>query len=180
VHACGHNRRRALPDATEYLQSYEGNKSLAEKQAEVIQYMEQKVRLLGREVVSLYAQLETQKAEAANLSKSDLLQDLKIKDAEISRWESRCASLQIRLDQFEKQQTERVEERLSETTEELNQLAKQLERVSEENHKLRLMYEVEKDSLVDATDEIEFLRKALADNGTPIQETTVYDELEDD
>ena len=35
--ACAHNRNKALPDANDYLQSYEGNKSLGEKQAEMIQ-----------------------------------------------------------------------------------------------------------------------------------------------
>ena len=33
--ACAHNRNKALPDANDYLQSYEGNKSLGEKQAEM-------------------------------------------------------------------------------------------------------------------------------------------------
>jgi hypothetical protein len=69
VFACLHNRRKSLPDATEYLQSYEGNRGLAEKQAEVIRYMEQKARLLGREIIGLHAELEKQRNQSAIASK---------------------------------------------------------------------------------------------------------------
>jgi archaellum component FlaC len=85
-------------------------------------------------------------------------------------------ALQAKLDQYEKQESEKVEEKLSEALERLNTLKERLNQTNQENQKLRLMYEVEKDSLADATEEIEFLRKALADLNSPVPESTVYDQ----
>lgn len=58
---------------------------------------------------------------------------------------------------------------------ELTSIKSKLAEAQQEINKLKLMYEVEKDSLEEAQGEIELLRQTIANNGSLPEEKTIYD-----
>jgi len=141
----------------------------------VIRYLEEKNQLLGKEIVSLHSKLEEQKEKANSFAKSDYVHELNKKDQEILRLEAICSDYRSKLDRFEQQELDKIEDKYAENNRELTIIRGKLTEAQQQNNKLKLMYEVEKDSLEEALGEIELLRQTLANNGTLPEEKTIYD-----